>query len=184
MSATSAPFGLRAVYSPSGVVRPQAMTILTAYAANILQNQPVKIGTNGTIEAAAIGDRFIGTFSGLEFTDSNGRRSVSNKWTASLAATEIVAYVTLDPSMVYEIQSNAAIVLTDIGKQYDFTTIGTGSTVTGLSAMMLDVASSAANASLRVINIAPGVDNAIGDTYVIVQVQISEHQMVADVAAF
>jgi len=184
MSSVSQPFGLRPAYSPSGVVRPAAYTILTGYATNILQSQPVKIASDGSIQAAAIGDRFIGTFSGLEFTDSNGRRSVSNKWTASLAATEIVAYVTLDPSMVYEIQSNAAIVLTDIGKQYDFTTIGTGSTVTGLSAMMLDVASSAANASLRVINIAPGVDNAIGDTYVIVQVQISEHQMVADVAAF
>ena len=184
MSSVSQPFGLRPAYSPSGVVRPAAYTILTGYASNILQSQPVKIGTDGSIQAAAIGDRFIGTFSGLEYTDSNGRRNVSNKWTASLAATEIVAYVTLDPSMVYEIQSNAAIVLTDIGKQYDFTTIGTGSTVTGLSAMMLNVASSAANASLRVINIAPGVDNAIGDTYVIVQVQISEHQMVADVAAF
>ena len=62
MSSTSAPFGLRAVYSPSGVVRPQAMTILSTYAANILQNQPVKIGTNGTVEAAAIFDRFSGTF--------------------------------------------------------------------------------------------------------------------------
>ena len=184
MSSVSQPFGLRPAYSPSGVVRPAAYTILTGYATNILQSQPVKIATDGSIQAAAIGDRFIGTFSGLEYTDSNGRRNVSNKWTASLAATEIVAYVTLDPSMVYEIQSDAAIVLTDIGKQYDFTTIGTGSTVTGLSAMMLNVASSAANASLRVINIAPGVDNAIGDTYVIVQVQISEHQMVADVAAF
>lgn len=184
MSSTSQPFGLRPAYSPSGVVRPAAYTILTGYATNILQSQPVKIATDGSVQAAAIGDRFIGTFSGVEYTDSDGRRNVSNKWTASLAATEIVAYVTLDPSMVYEIQSDAAIVLTDIGKQYDFTTIGTGSTTTGLSAMMLNVASSAANASLRVINIAPGVDNVIGDTYVIVQVQISEHQMVADVAAF
>ena len=184
MSSVSQPFGLRPAYSPSGVVRPTAYTILTGYASNILQNQPVKIGTDGSIQAAAIGDRFIGTFQGVEFTDSNGRRSVSNKWTASLAATEIVAYVTLDPSMVYEIQSNAAIVLTDIGKQYDFTAISGGSTVTGLSGMMLDVASSAANASLRVIGISPGVDNTIGDTYAIVQVQISEHQNVADVAAY
>lgn len=184
MSSVSQPFGLRPAYSPSGVVRPTAYTIITGYASNILQNQPVKIGTDGSIQAAAIGDRFIGTFQGVEFTDSNGRRSVSNKWTASLAATEIVAYVTLDPSMVYEIQSNAAIVLTDIGKQYDFTAISGGSTVTGLSGMMLDVASSAANASLRVIGISPGVDNTIGDTYIIVQVQISEHQNVADVAAY
>lgn len=184
MSATSAPFGLRAVYSPSGVVRPTAMTILTGYAVNILQNQPVKIGTNGTVEAAAIGERFIGTFSGVEFTDTDGRRRVSNKWTASLAGTDIIAYVTLDPTMVYEIQSNAALAVSNIGEQFDFTTISAGSTTTGLSQLMLDVASSAANASLRLIGITPGPDNNFGDTYVIAQVQISEHQNVADRAAY
>jgi len=188
MSSVSQPFGLRPVYSPSGVVRPTAYTILTGYASNILQNQPVKIVTSstgeGTIAAAAIGDRFIGTFQGVEFTDSDGRRRVSNKWTASLAATDIVAYVTLDPTIVYEIQSNAALAVTDIGKQYDFTTIGTGSTVVGISQMMLDVASAAANASFRLIGITPGPDNNWGDTYVIAQVQISEHQNVADVAAY
>ena len=184
MSATSAPFGLRAVYSPSGVVRPQAMTILTGYAANILQNQPVKIGTNGTIEAAAIGDRFIGTFGGVEWTDTDGRRRVSNKWTTGTAGTDIIAYVTLDPTMVYEIQSNAALNVLNIGEQYDSTTITAGSTTTGLSQMMLDVASTAANASLRLIGITPGSDNNWGDTYVIAQVQISEHQNVADRAAY
>jgi hypothetical protein len=170
------------------VVRPTAYSILTGYASNILQNQPVKIVTSstgeGTIAAAAIGDRFIGTFQGVEFTDTDGRRRVSNKWTASLAATDIVAYVTLDPTIVYEIQSNAALVVADIGKQYDFTTIGTGSTVVGISQMMLDVASAAANASFRLIGITPGPDNNWGDTYVIAQVQISEHQNVADVAAY
>ena len=188
MSSVSQPFGLRPVYSPSGTVRPTAYSILTGYASNILQNQPVKIVTSstgeGTIAAAAINDRFIGTFQGVEFTDTDGRRRVSNKWTASLAATDIVAYVTLDPSIVYEIQSNAALNVTDIGKQYDFTTIGTGSTVVGISQMMLDVASAAANAAFRLIGITPGPDNNWGDTYVIAQVQISEHQNVADVAAY
>ena len=160
------------------------MTILTAYAANILQNQPVKIGTNGTVEAAAIGDSFIGTFSGVEFTDTDGRRRVSNKWTASTSATDIIAYVTLDPTMVYEIQSNAALAVSNIGEQYDFTAISAGSTTTGLSQLMLDVSSSAANASLRLIGITPGPDNNWGDTYVIAQVQISEHQNVAKIAAY
>ena len=140
MSTTSQPFGLRPAFSPSGVVRPTAYSILTGYAANILQNQPVKIGTNGTIQAAAIGDRFIGTFQGVEFTDSDSRRRVSNKWTASTAGTDIVAYVTLDPSIVYEIQANGSIAVTDIGKQADYTAISAGSTTTGLSALMLDTA--------------------------------------------
>lgn len=186
MSTTSQPFGLRPAYSPSGVVRPTAYAIATGYSSNILQNQPVKIGTDGNIQAAAIGDRFIGTFQGVEFTDSDGRRRVSNKWTASTAATDIVAYVTLDPTIVYEIQANGSIAVTDIGKQADFTTITAGSTVTGLSALMLDTATltDSGNASLRIIDFAPGPDNAAGDNYTIVQVQISEHQNVADRAAY
>jgi hypothetical protein len=186
MSTTSQPFGLRPSYSPSGVVRPTMYSILTGYASNILQNQPVKIGTDGTIQAAAIGDRFIGTFQGVEFTDSDGRRRVSNKWTASTAATEINAYVTLDPTIVYEIQGNGSLAVTDIGKQADFTTITAGSTVTGLSALMLDTATltDSGNASLRIIDLAPGPDNAFGDNYTIVQVQIAEHQNVADRAAY
>ncbi len=186
MSTTSQPFGLRPAYSPSGVVRPTAYAIATGYSSNILQNQPVKIGTDGNIQAAAIGDRFIGTFQGVEFTDSDGRRRVSNKWTASTAATDIVAYVTLDPTIVYEIQANGSIAVTDIGKQADFTTITAGSTVTGLSALMLDTATltDSGNASLRIIDVAPGPDNAFGDAYTIVQVQISEHQNVADRAAY
>lgn len=187
MSSTSAPFGLRAAYSPSGVVRPTAYTITTGYATTIYQNQPVKIVPSstgeGTIAAASVGDRFIGTFCGVEWTDSDGRRRVSNKWTASTAGTDIVAYVTLDPSIVYEIQSNAALAVSDIGKQYDFTA-ASGNTTTGLSTQMLDVASAASNASFRLIGITPGPDNAFGDTYVIAQVQISEHQNVADVAAY
>jgi hypothetical protein len=186
MSTTSQPFGLRPAFSPSGVVRPTAYSILTGYAANILQNQPVKIGTNGTIQAAAIGDRFIGTFQGVEFTDTDGRRRVSNKWTASLAATEIVAYVTLDPSIVYEIQANGSIAVTDIGKQADFTTITAGSTTTGLSALMLDTATltDSGNAQVRIIGLSPAPDNDFGDSFTIVQVQISEHQNVADRAAY
>lgn len=187
MSAISQPFGLRAAYSPSGTVRPAAYTITSGYASNIFQSQPVKIVPSstgeGTIAAAAVGDRFIGTFCGVEWTDTDGRRRVSNKWTTGTVGTDIVCYVTLDPTIVYEIQSNAALAVSDIGKQYDFT-VASGSTVVGVSSQMLDVASAAANASLRLLGITPGPDNAFGDTYVIAQVQISEHQMVADQAAF
>ena len=191
MSSVSQPFGLRPVYSPSGVVRPTAFTIQTGYAVNILQNQPVRIApatsggeTEGQVVAAAVGARYIGTFQGVEFTDTDGRRRVSNKWTASTAGTDIVAYVTLDPSIVYEIQSDAALVVADIGKQYDFTTIGTGSTTVGISQMMLAVSTAAANAQMRLIGITPGPDNNWGDNFVIAQVQVSEHQNVADVAAY
>lgn len=186
MSSTSQPFGLRAAYKPGGQVTPAALPIASAYGSNILQNQPVAIAADGTLVVAAAGARAIGTFGGVEWTDSDGRRRVSNKWTASTAGTDIVGYATRDPYIVYEIQASASLTQADIGSQADWTTAGTGSTVTGLSAMMLDVASmtNSGNAGLRILNIAPAPDNAAGDAFTIVQVTISEHQDVADRAAY
>jgi hypothetical protein len=187
MSATSAPFGLRPAFHPSGIIRPTAMSIESGYNANILQFQPVKIGASGTIEAAAATEAaIVGTFMGVEFTDTDGRRRVSNKWTAATSATDIVAYVTTDPAIVYEIQANSSLVITDIGSQADFASVTAGSTTTGLSAAMLDAAqkTSSGNEILRIVNLGTEIDNAWGDAYTIVQVQISEHQFVADKAAF
>jgi hypothetical protein len=187
MSSTSAAFGLRPAFHPSGIIRPTAMTIASGYGANILQFQPVLIaGTGGVIEAAGASDPIVGTFMGVEFTDTDGRRRVSNKWTASTSATDIVAYVTTDPAIVYEIQSDATLSISDIGSQMDFDSVTAGNTTVGLSQAMLDVASktTSGNAVCRVVNLAPEVSNAWGDAYVIVQVQISEHQFVANKAAF
>lgn len=186
MPSTSAAFGLRPAFHPSGIIRPTAMTIESGYNANILQFQPVKIGASGTIEASSATAEIVGTFMGVEFTDTDGRRRVSNKWTAALAATDIVAYVTTDPAIVYEIQADSSLVVTDIGAQFDFDSITAGNTTVGLSQAMLDVASktTSGNAVMRVVNLAPEINNAWGDAYTIVQVQISEHQYVANKAAF
>jgi hypothetical protein len=179
----NAPFGFQPVYHSSGFVRPQAMTMTNNYGTNILQYQPVKIDA-GVVVPAAAGDAFVGTFMGVEFTDSDGRRRVSNKWVGGNIGTDITAYITLDPLIVYQIQSNAAVTVDDIGEQFNFGSITAGSLTTGLSQAVLDVSSSAANAQMRLIGITPGPDNAFGDTYVVCQVEISEHQNVADRAAY
>jgi len=182
MPSTSAAFGLRPAFHPSGVVRPVAMTIESGYNANILQFQPVLISSTGNIQAAGASTPFVGSFMGVEFTDTDGRRRVSNKWTAGTSATDIIAYVTTDPAIVYEIQSDATLTIADIGSQMDFDSVTAGSTTTGLSAAMLDVATktTSGNALCRVVNLQPDVNNAWGDAFVVVQVQISEHQFVAD----
>jgi hypothetical protein len=183
MPSIASAYGLIPVNHPSGVVRPFAMTCASGYAADIFQNQPVKIAANGTIVVAAAGDTFIGTFQGVEFTDSDGRRRVSNKWTTGTVATEIVTYVTIDQTITYQIQSNATLAVTDIGSQYDFSAAG-GNATTGLSTQSLNVSSSAANAGLRLIGIVTGPDNNFGDNFVNALVQISEHQNTANVAAY
>lgn len=190
MSSINAPFGLRPAFHPSGTIRPVAGTITTGLATNIFMNSPVGIIADGSIALAAAGGTGVagacGAFQGVEYNPTaTGPRVVSNMWPASTAAVNIVAYFTQDPYITYEIQANATLAQSAIGAQYDWSANNTnsGNTVTGLSNVTLDVASVAANAGLRVVGLTPGPDNAWGDTFPIVQVQLSEHQFVAAIAA-
>lgn len=186
MTSTLTPFGLRPIYSPMGIVRPYSGQIKSGYGTDIFQYQPCRYGLStdsgsveGYIVPAAAGERMIGTFMGVEYVDSTGRQRVSNYWPASTVATDIIAYFTTDYTIVYEIQANASLVIANIGQEYDINS-GTGSTPIGYSNVALDVASAANNAGLRVIGLSNYINNAWGDAYPIVQVQISEHQNVAD----
>jgi hypothetical protein len=198
MSSTNAPFGLRPAFHPSGLDRAQALAngiqaVSTSgitnvgYGTTILKGQPVKYDPAGYIVVAAAGDAFVGAFSGIEWTDSTGRRRVSNYWPASesFQTGSVVAYFYNDPKIVYEIQSDATIAQTGLNAQYDFSNAAAGSTVTGLSQATLGVstATTSAVAQLRVVDIAPYPDNAWGDSYVIVRVTVSEHQTVANINA-
>lgn len=187
MPSVASPYGLLPANHPSGVVRPVAMSISSGYATTLYQNQPVAVdATTGNLVAAAVGAAFVGTFQGVEFTDTDGRRRVSNRWTASTSATDIVAYVTIDPTITYQIQSNGTLAVTDIGSQYNTTAITNGNTTTGLSTMALDTATvtTTGNAQLRLVGIVPGPNNNFGDSFVDALVQISKHQYVATVNAF
>ena len=188
MSTTSTPFGFQPVYHASGFVRPAAFTLANNAAVTLLQYQPVAINTTtGVVTPATVGDAFVGTFMGVEFTDGDGRRRVSNKFLANTPATEVIAYITRDPAIVYQIQANGSVAISDIGSQFDFGSITSGSTVVGLSTAVLDTASvvaSGGTAQMRVIGITPGPDNDWGDAFTIVQVQISEHQDVATINAY
>lgn len=192
MSSTSAPFGLRPSYHPSGVIRPVAGVITSGYASNIFSGSPVGEIADGSIALAAAGGTGVGgacgVFQGCEYTPNNTTsRVISNMWVGG--ATHIgdcIAYYTKDPAIVYEIQANATMARSTVGSQYDWSTNDTnaGNTVTGLSNVTLNVASNAANAGLRVVGLRKGPDNDWGDTYPVVEVQLSEHQTVATVAQF
>lgn len=190
MSATAAPFGIRPVYSPTGTVRPGpsgvSAQIASGLATAIFQNSPVQLLASGFIQAAAAGSRALGVFQGVEFVDVTGTPKWRNQWVANdvlFANTIARAYITTNqPGLVYEVQGNAAIAISLMGAQADWTALA-GSTVTGLSSVALDVASAAANAGLRIIGLMGYPDNDWNDAFTIVQVQFSEHQYTADVAA-
>lgn len=191
MSATSAPFGLRPAFHPSGLDRAQALAngiqavstsgnVSAGYATTILKGQAVKMNTSGYIEIAAATGPLLGAFAGVEWTDSTGRRRVSNYWPAneSFQVGSVVAYFYSDPNIVYEIQTDGTVDQTIIGDESNLSNHTAGSTTTGLSQATLSATPVGANgeAQLRIIDIAPYPDNAWGDDYVIVRVQIAEHQ--------
>jgi hypothetical protein len=182
MSSTNAPFGLRPAYHPSGLDRATALAdgIVSAYNTAILKGQPVKYVTGGVIQPAAAGDAFVGAFAGVEWTDTTGRRRVSNYWPANTAyqTGSCVAYFYADPNIVYEIQADGSLAQTSIGDEADLSNVTAGSTTTGLSQATLSTTLVGAgnSAQMRIINIAPYPDNAWGDTYTIVQATISEFQ--------
>jgi hypothetical protein len=191
MSSTSAPFGLRPAFHPSGLDRAQALAngIASTYGSNILKGQPVKYNPSaGTIIIATVGATWSGAFAGVEWTDTTGRRSISNYWPATTAyqTGTCIAYFYNDQNIVYEIQTDATIAQTAIGNEYNFSNIAAGSTTTGLSQATLGVSTAVGSGNpgdMRVVDIAPYPDNAWGDSYVIVRVVNSRSQFFGTVNA-
>lgn len=193
MSAANAPFGLRPIYHPSGVIRPRvlALGIASGYATGIFAGAPVKLVTGGTIEIAGVSDPFVGAFIGVQYTPSGGRPIFSNQWPASatyVTTEPMNAFFTDDPDIEYAIQSAGVVAQTAIGDQADFAARVTngGNTTTGYSndRISTTLAGAAAQALLRILDLVPGPDNVWGDAFTMVRVQIAEHQYRADRVAF
>jgi hypothetical protein len=194
MSATSAPFGLRPAYFPTGLERAQALAngITSGYATNILKGQAVQYSPNAgvilpVLDTTTNSGLVSGAFAGVEFTDTTGRRRVSNYWPASTAviAGSVVAYFYNDQQIVYEIQTDGTMAQTAVGNEANLSNFTAGSTTTGLSQMTLSasLAGSGSAAQFRIVDLAPYVDNNWGDPYVIVRAQVSKPQFVATVNA-
>ena len=187
MSATNAPFGLRPAFHPSGLDRAQALAggIPSAYSSDILKGQAVLyVAGSGVIEPVnATGDALSGAFAGVEWTDTTGRRRVSNYWPANTAyqTGSCVAYFYNDPNIVYEIQADGSVAQTSIGLDANLSNFAAGSNVTGLSQATLNatVLSTGTQGQVQVLDIAPYPDNNWGDNYTIVRVQVARRQIAA-----
>lgn len=193
MSSTNAPFGLRPAFHPSGLDRAQALAggIASGYSSNILKGQAVKyLASNGVINAVTGTEAFSGAFAGVEWTDTTGRRRVSNYWPASTAyqAGSCIAYFYNDNNIVYEIQADGAIAQTAIGNEANLTSanLAAGSTTTGLSQATLSttLVGNSTQGQMRIVDIAPLVDNAWGDAYTVVRAVVSNSQMFGAFTAF
>jgi len=187
MSATSAPFGLRPAFHPTGLDRAVALAggIVTGYTSDILKGQPVKyIAASGVIQpVTATSDAVAGAFAGVEWTDTTGRRRVSNYWPANTAyqTGSCVAYFYNTPDIVYEIQADGSVAQTAVGLDANFSNFAAGSNVTGLSQATLVATplSTGTQGQVQILDVAPYPGNAWGDAYTIVRVQMARRQIAA-----
>lgn len=187
MSSVNFPFGAAPVVHPSGLARAEGFFggIQSGYASNIFKGSPVILATTGFITIGTTAADILGIFAGVEFTASDGRRLVRNNWTASTVATDIVAWVYTDPSITYEIQSNGSLAQSSLGDQADFVNPGNGDATTGISQATINstLVGAGVQGQLRIVNLAPRVDNAWGDSFTVVQVKIARHQFIANKVA-
>lgn len=185
MSAASAPFGFRPAYNPIGLERAKPYTIASAYGTAIYKGTPVILNTNGTVVIGTAAADLLGVFQGVQFTDALGKPNYSNYWPAAQVGTQITAWVYDDPNEVYEVQADGSIASTAVGDQADVSNVGAGSTQTGLSAATLSatLAGAGVQAQFRIIELAPYLDNAWGDAYTVVRVQLARSQFVSNKVA-
>jgi hypothetical protein len=192
MSATSAPFGLRPAFHPSGLDRAQALAggITSGYTSNILKGQSVNYSANAGVIIPTTGtEATSGAFAGCEWTDTTGRRRVSNYWPANTTyiTGSCIAYFYNDPLIVYEIQADGSVAQTALGNEANLTTanLAAGSTTTGLSQCTLSstLVGSGSNGQYRIVDLSPVPGNAWGDAYTIVRVAQSKAQFTASTNA-
>lgn len=216
MSTTLKPFGLKPSFHPSGLDRSTPFAGTNSYitgTANFspayslsageafYQYQPVAVvpASGALTYASSTSDRLIGSFDGVEFTDSQGRRSVA-KWISKEAldaSSQIIFWLFTDPQLVYEIQATGSVATTAIGKGFNFSaSVGyspaSGQTIgisggAGFSTCALNPTPVAVGTQGQVKCVGLGREvayptgelNAWGDANTIIQVQIANSQLVA-----
>lgn len=213
MASTFKPFGLKPAYHPSGLDRAVSFVGTNSFVTggtysapyslssgqSFFQYQPVALtASNQLTIASADTTPVYGVFDGIEFTDSQGRRSVAkfaSKATLD-ASTDIVFWIFQDPNLVYEAQVSGSAGTGSIGVQYNFSaatgfttadgySIGVGGAGFSTTALAASPVTGGQQGQVRVVGLGretafpPGETNAWGDAFTIVQVQIANNSFVA-----
>ena len=142
MATVFQPFGLKPVYHPSGLDRAVPFAGTNSFnggnfssssgtsvsglssSQSFYQYQPVAINTSGQLIIATNSTKIYGVFDGVEYTNSDGRRSVA-KYAAKTtldASTQIIFWIFADPGIVYEAQSKGSVTTLGLGSEYNFDT--------------------------------------------------------------
>lgn len=192
MVATSAPFGFKPSWHPSGQIRARALPggISAAYANSIYSNQPVALTTAGVLnEITGTGVDFVGVFAGVEYTPTGGRPTVSPNWPGgtSFVAGSLVAYYYEDPLIQYMVQADGSLAQTSIGDQANITNFTANALGYSQATLSSSLAGAGSQAQWRIESLvpdpAPSGPNAWGDAYTVVLVSIARHQYISNKVA-
>lgn len=190
MASTASPYGLRPINLIGGQVfagSTRQLKIASAYGANIFYGDVVAVGTDGTIvKVTNVGtnaDPFpagtVGIFLGCTYTDPNLKYKLNAQyWPTGTVASDAMAYVCDDPDALFQIQADDAVTQTMLGSNFGVNQTA-GSTVTGDSAISLDVATrnTTSTIAFRLVDFVNGPFSQIGDakTDVIVKFNAGIH---------
>ena len=183
MANQDAPFGLKPIGKVGQNRDAQGLSeySIAASATAIYFQDPVELAATGTITVAAATDALLGSLNGVFFTDATtGKPTYANHLNASNAATDIVGFVSDDPYERFEVQSDGATALADVGLNADIV-YAAGSSPDFVSQVELDFSDQkTGTAQLRIIGISKDPsNNEAGSANVNLVTIINEHQLKA-----
>ena len=171
---------LGAAYNGQGQ---QELTIASNETNSIFQGDPVVLNANGSISrGSSAGAELIGIFNGCFYTDpTTGKPTFSNHYPGGIAAADIVANVIDDPDVVFEVKvDDANGGLAQVGTNCNIATYSAGSTIDGISNVVIDGGSftTDAAANFRVVGLSTDPENSdYSAANAAIQVKINKHSL-------
>jgi hypothetical protein len=147
MANQDAAFGMRPVKMIGGAPYTGGQSryrIAANYDTNIFQGDMVAQVTGGGVEVHADGGTvpIVGVFNGCRYTDPTTKKETfSNFYPASTNASDIEAFIIDDPSVIFEIQCNAAFPVADLN-------VSDGATTATLSVKVIDISQDPENSDV------------------------------------
>ena len=179
MANKDAAFGLRAIGKVGQNRDNQGLSEygIAASSTAIYQGDPIMMAATGKIIVGTAAAVLLGSLNGVFFTDATtSKPTYANHLNASNTATDIVGFVSDDPYERFEVQSDAALAVAEVGLNADIV-YAAGASPNYVSKVELDHSDlKTATAQLRVIGISKDpANNEAGAADVNAVVIINEH---------
>ena len=143
--------------------------IASGYGTAIFYGDFVKLVSSGTVEkdTGTTSLTPVGVFMGCSYTDPNtNQKTFNQQFPASTAASDIMAYVLDDPSVLMRMQGDATLAQTTLGNNVAVVQTA-GSTSIGRSKNAVDSSTVATTNTLplRIIDFVDGPTSTVGDSF-------------------